>query len=119
MTFFKIGNTDYSDKIQEIKIDYETLLSEDSGRNAAGDNVVDIINHKWKINLVFCPMTATEMRSLFTAIQNYVVTVHFISPKNQTLTSISAYHSTPGPEYLLLKGNSIFYKGLSLNFIEM
>lgn len=119
MTFFKIGNTDFSEKIQEIKIDYETLLSEDSGRNASGNNVVDVINHKWKINLVFVPMTAAEMQSLFTAIQNYVVTVYFINPKTQTLTSISAYHSTPSPDYLTIKGNNILYKGLALNFIEM
>lgn len=119
MVIFKIGSTDFSDKIQEIKIDYETLLSEDSGRNASGNNVVDVVNRKWKINLVFCPMTEDEVQNLFTAIQNYVVNVSFISPKTKALTTISAYHSTPSPEYMVIQSGKTIFRALSLNFIQM
>lgn len=120
MAFFKIGTTDFSDKVQGFKADYETLLSEDSGRNASGNNVVDIVNRKWKLTVEFCPMSENEMSALFTAIQNYVFNVSFIHPRTKALTTISCYHSTPSPEYLaMLNNSSITYQGMTLSFIEM
>ena len=51
MVYFKVDNTDFSDLISGLKVGYETLVSDKSGRNAAGDNVVDVINRKIKIYL--------------------------------------------------------------------
>ena len=119
MTFFKIGNTDFSDKVQGFKADYETLLSEDSGRNASGNNVVDIVNRKWKLNITFCPMSETEMQNLFTAISNFVFNVSFMNPMTKALTTISCYHSTPSPEYMTVLNNKITYRDLSMSFVQM
>lgn len=102
-----------------MKCDYETLLSEYSGRNAAGDNVVDIINRKWKINIVFCPMGQEEMRRLLQTIANYVVNVSFLNPRTGELTTIRAYTGTPSPDYYRIIEGKILYNAMPLNFIEM
>ena len=59
IAYFKIGNKDFSHLVMSMKCDYETLLADGSGRNAAGDNVCDIVNRKWKIDLTLDPMTDT------------------------------------------------------------
>ena len=41
-----INGVDVSDLVQGMKIGYEVLVSDNSGRNAAGDTVLDIINRK-------------------------------------------------------------------------
>lgn len=61
MSYLKINGTDVSGYIQSLKIGYETLVSEDSGRNANGDTVLDIINHKVKVYVSFRPMSGEEM----------------------------------------------------------
>ena len=49
MTIFKINNVDFSDLVSGLKVGYETLVSDKSGRNANGDTVIDIINTKRKL----------------------------------------------------------------------
>ena len=46
MSYLIIENTDVSDLVKSLKVGYETLVSENSGRNANGDTVVDVINKK-------------------------------------------------------------------------
>ena len=46
MIYFKINNTDFSHLVSSLKVGYETLVSDNSGRNAAGNTVIDIINRK-------------------------------------------------------------------------
>ena len=44
MSYLKINGTDVSDLVKSLKIGYETLVSDNSGRNANGDTVIDVIN---------------------------------------------------------------------------
>ena len=47
--YFKINDIDFSHLVSGMRVGYETLVSENSGRNAAGDTVIDVINKKIKI----------------------------------------------------------------------
>lgn len=116
--YFKINNVDYSDLVSGMKVGYETLVSDQSGRNAAGDTVIDIINRKIKLYITFRHTTNSEMKSLLAAIADYVVSVQFLDPKTQTLSTIQAYTGTPEPEYYTISDKTI-YKPMSLNFIEL
>ena len=71
MSYLTINGTDVSHLVRGLKIGYETLVSEDSGRNAAGDTVLDIINRKVKLYVTFRPMDGSEMSSLLSAISDY------------------------------------------------
>lgn len=119
MAYFKIGNTDYSSYVKSMKVGYETILSEDSGRNANGDNVVDIVNRKYKLYITFIPMPATAMKNLMQSISDFVVSVSFLNPRTETITTINAYTGTPNPEYYFILDDRTLMKDLTLDFIEM
>lgn len=119
MNYFKIGSQDFSSLVSGMKVGYETLVSDNSGRNAAGDTVIDVVNEKKKVYIQFRHMTGDEMNSLLNAVQSYVVSVSFLDPRTNTLTTIKAYTGTPEPEYYTIQPGHTIYKPMSLNFIEL
>ena len=116
--YFKINDVDYSHLVSGLKVGYETLVGENSGRNANGDTVIDVINKKIKVYITFRHTTNSEMQSLLGAISDYVVNVSFLNPTTGQLKTITAYTGTPEPEYLTVSDKTI-YKPMSLNFIEL
>ena len=119
MSYLKINNQDVSHLVKGLRIGYETLVSDNSGRNANGDTVIDVINRKIKVYVVFRPMFESDMRSLLSAIDDYVVSVTFLNPQTKALNTITCYTGTPEPEYLYIHDSDILYKEMSLNFIEL
>lgn len=119
MSYLVINGTDVSDLVQGLKIGYETLVSDDSGRNANGDTVLDIINRKVKVYATFRPMDDTDMVRLLGSFSNYVVSVSFRDPQTNTTKTIEAYTGTPEPEYYWILNNQVLYKAFNLNFIEL
>ena len=119
MTYFKINNTDLSQHVKSMKIGYETLVSDNSGRNANGDTVIDVINKKAKIYITFIPMFKEDMERLLATIEDYVVNVSYLDAKTNTIKSINCYCGTPEPEFYFIHGDKVLYKELSINFIEL
>ena len=119
MSYLTINNVDVSNLVSGLKVGYETLVSEDSGRNANGDTVVDIINRKAKVYVTFRPMDSSEMVKLMNSFSNYVVNVSFLDPKTNQTKTIQAYTGTPEPEYYWIHDNKVLYKSFNLNFIEL
>lgn len=117
--YFKINNTDFSYLVSGLKVGYETLVSDNSGRNANGDTVIDVINTKKKIYVTFRHMTGAEMRELLGAISDYVVTVSFLDPVTGALMDATTYTGTPEPEFYTIQRNLTIYKPMNLNFIEL
>lgn len=118
MNYFLIGNKDFSSFVSGLKVGYETLVSDNSGRNAAGDTVIDVINKKVKLYVTLRHTTEQEMREFLDFIKNFVVKVTFLNPQTNALKTITAYTGTPEPEYYSISDKTI-YKPLSLNFIEL
>lgn len=56
MTYFEINYNDVSDLVSGLKVDYEVIISDDSGRTAAGTMVMDIVARKTKLEVTFIPM---------------------------------------------------------------
>lgn len=116
--YFKINNVDFSDLVSGLKVGFETLVSDNSGRNANGDTVIDVINEKIKVYITFRHTTQEEMQKLLNAIQDYVINISFLNPLNNSLSTITAYTGTPEPEYYTISNKTIF-KPMQLNFIEL
>ena len=112
-----INGTDVSNLVSGLKVGYETLVSENSGRNAAGDTVIDVINRKIKLYVSFRPMFTNEMARLLGAMESYVVSVSFRDPKTNATRTITCYTGTPEPEYYSVSKE--LYKAFNLNFIEL
>lgn len=118
MAYFKIGNVDFSAMVSGLKVGYETLVSDQSGRNAAGDTVIDVINRKTKLYVTFRHTTADEMNRLLQAVKGFVLSVTYLDPETKQQKTITAYTGTPEPEYYTISNKTIF-NPLSLNFIEL
>lgn len=119
MSYLKINNTDVSHLVKSLKIGYETLVSDNSGRNANGDTVIDVINRKVKVYVTFIPMFDDDMAELLGSIKDYVVNVTYRDSKSNSLKTITCYTGTPEPDYYCILPNKVIYKEMSLNFIEL
>lgn len=119
MSYLKINGTDVSHLVSGLKIGYETLVAENSGRNANGDTVLDVINKKIKVYVTFRPMDDVDMRKLLATFEDYVIAVTFRDSKTNTEKTITCYTGTPEPEYYWILGNQVLYKAFNLNFIEL
>ena len=119
MSYLKINGTDVSHLVSGLKIGYETLVAENSGRNANGDTVLDVINKKIKLYVTFRAMDDTEMRMLLATFEDYVIDVTFRDSKTNAEKTITCYTGTPEPEYYWILGNQVLYKAFNLNFIEL
>ena len=114
-----IGSTDVSDLVNGLKIGYETLVSDNSGRNANGDTVIDVINKKVKLEITFRPMESDDMAKLLAAIESYVFNVTYRDAKTNSNKTITCYSGTPEPDYYFIHDNRVLYKEMSLNFIQL
>lgn len=117
MTIFKINNEDFSDLVAGMKVGYETLVSDSSGRNANGDTVIDVINMKRKIYINLRYTMVVEMQRFLAAIAPYQVEVSYLDPRTNTMETAKVYTGTPEPEYYNISKS--LYKPMSLNFIEL
>lgn len=117
MAIFKVNSIDFSDLVSGLKVGYETLVSDSTGRNANGDTVIDVINTKRKIYVTLRHTTIAEMKKFLSAVAPYQVTVQYLDPKTNSLQSASTYIGTPEPEYYNISKS--LYKPMSLNFIEL
>ena len=116
--YFTINNKDFSGLVSALKPQFETLVSEKSGRNANGDTVVDVVNRKIKLNVTLRHTTAAEMAEFLNALNDYVVNVAFLHPKTRAMATITAYHGTPEPDYYTISDKTLF-KPLSISFVEL
>ena len=119
MAYLKINDVDFSHLVSGLKVSYETLVSDKSGRNAAGDNVIDIINRKIRISLTLRHTTGEEMTAFLNAVKPFVVNVSFLDPETNELTTINTNIGVPEPEYYTIQPTMTIYKPMSLNFAEL
>lgn len=121
MIVFQIDGKDFTDTVQTYKAGYEVLLSEKSGRNARGTNVVDIVARKTKLSVTFMPMAAQRMKEFLAAVQPYVIDITYWDAKADAMKTINAYIGTPEITAVRM-GTQVSrrrYDSFDLSFIEM
>lgn len=119
MSYLILNGIDVSDLVKNLKIGYETLVADNSGRNANGDSVIDVINKKVKLQVTFRAMDDTEMARLLNSFENYVIDVTYRDSKSNSNKTIVCYTGTPEPDYYFIHSNRVLYREMSLNFIEL
>mgnify|MGYP003289696651 CR=1 FL=1 len=114
---FRVNGQDFSPMISGFKVGYEVLVSENSGRNANGDTVLDVINRKRKAYVTLRHTTESEMARFLSAVEPFIVTVDYYDSRTRSTRSFQAYTGTAEPEwYNKALG---LYKPMNLNFIEL
>ncbi len=101
-----------------LTVEYQVLLSDKSGRNARGKNVVDIVARKDKVIARFRPLGGDQMQQLLAAIEPFVFNVTYRSPKTQADKTINVYIGTPAVSYARMCAASAQMQGFELSFIE-
>ena len=119
MVFLKIGDTDFTNYIAEQKTTYTVLASEDSGRNARGNMIIDVVNKKTRVDCVTHFLTQGQMSALLAAIDPYVISVTYWDSKTGGTKTMSCYVSAPQPDIWSVGEAAVIYKPMSVGFIEM
>lgn len=117
MAYFKIGKTDFSNIVNELKVDNTSNYN--SQTNAAGDTVVEYINTKRIIEVGIIPLDDTTMAELQTAINDFKVMISFRNPKTNQLETIFCIIPESGVEYYTIQANKVMYKAFRIKFIEL
>lgn len=117
MAYFKIGSTDFSNIVNELKVDRTSNYN--SQTNAAGNTVVDYINTKQIIEVGIIPLDDTDMAKLQTAINNFSVSISFRNPRTNALETKTCIIPESGVEYYTIQANKVMYKAFRIKFIEL
>lgn len=118
MAYFKINNVDYSMYVNELNINKSTNYSAQT--NAAGDTVVDYINHKREIEVGIIPLDDVAMAQLQSAIEAFNVSISFRNPQTNALEeNVNCIIPDTDVEYYTIQANKVMYNALTLTFIEL
>ena len=118
MAYFKIGETDYSMYVNELNIEKEANYHAQT--NAAGNTVVDYINHKRTIEVGIIPLDSDAMKALQTAIDAFSVSISFRNPKTGELEEgVSCIIPGNNVEYYTIQANKVMFNAFKLEFIEL
>lgn len=118
MTYFKINDVDYSDCVNELKIEKKQIFN--SQTNAAGNTVVDKINSKRVVEVGIIPLTADSVQSLLSALDDFSVSISFLNPITNTLEeNVSCIIPENEVEYYTIRANNTLLKAFSLKFEEL
>lgn len=118
MTYFKIDNQDFSHIVNELKVNKEANYIAQT--NAAGDTVVDLINHKRTIEVGIIPINGAAMTELQSAIDNFNVSISFRNPLTGALEdNVNCIIPLNNIEYYTIRADKVSYKGFTLEFVEL
>lgn len=118
MAYFKIGGIDFSMYVNELKV--EKTANYTAQTNAAGNTVVDYINHKRTIEVGIIPLDSEVMKSLQAALDAFNVSISFRNPQTGLLEeNVNCIIPNSNVEYYTIQVNKVLYKAFTLTFIEL
>jgi hypothetical protein len=118
MNYFKIGDTDYSMYVNELKVNKEANYSAQT--NAAGNTVVDYINAKRTIEVGIIPLDSAAMIKLQTDIDAFNVSISFRNPITGSLEeNVNCIIPSNSVEYYTIQVNKVMFNAFTLKFIEL
>ena len=104
---FKVNGTEYVAK--SIKVDLESLASEDSGRTDDGVMHINWVLKKIrKVEIQVAPSTTANIAPLLSAVQGQTYSLTYFDPLANAEKTITAYTSTSSSELY----SGILYNGL-------
>lgn len=118
MAYFKIGNTDYSKYVNALSISKSANYN--AQMNAAGDTVVDYINHKRIITVGIIPLNDTVMAQLQTDLDAFSVSISFKNPMTNALEeNVACIVPVDEVKYYTIQANKVLFNAFEIKFIEL
>lgn len=118
MSYFKIGNNDYSSYVSELKVtNQHKYYAQD---NAAGDTVVDYVNSKRQIEVEIIAVNDTIMSNILTDLDQFQVSISFLNPKTKTLeTNVACIVPENAVEYYMITQGKTLFKQFNIKLLEL
>ena len=117
MSYFKIGENDYSAYVNELKVRSATTYRAQT--NAAGNTVVDNTNRKREITVGIIPLDDTVMKNLLMDVGQFQVDIYFRNPETNTEEDALCIIPDSEVEYYTIQAGNVSYKAFNLTFIEL
>ena len=118
MSYFKIGDNDYSNYVNELKV--KNTVNYNAQTNAAGDTVVDKINTKRQLEVGIIPLDDSSMASLLADLDAFNVSISFLNPRTKQVESnVNCIIPKDEVEYYTIQAGNVKYKAFSLIFTEL
>lgn len=118
MAYFKIGTVDFSAYCSELIVNKTANYTAQT--NAAGNTVVDFINHKRTIEVGIIPLDSATMSTLQNIIGAFNVSISFRNPQTGELENgVNVIIPESNVEYYTIQSNKVQFKALKLEFIEL
>ena len=83
MSYFKINGVDYSKCVSKLNV--SKAANYNAQTNAAGNTVVDFINHKRTIEVSIIPLDGATAAELQRALDGFEVNISFLNPSTNAL----------------------------------
>ena len=117
MAYFKIGNTDFSNKIAELTVATKQVYNAQT--NAAGNTVVDNITAKRTITIKTIPMTQAELQTLLLA-STFSCSISFLNPETGALANnIPVIVPQKSISFYTIQANKVIMKAVQLSYQEL
>lgn len=118
MSYFKIGEKDFSAFVNELKVTQEAKYN--ALTNAAGNTVVDYINSKRTIEVGIIPLTDAAMVELQAAIAAFNVSISFHNPVTNALEeNVNCIIPVNEIEHYTIQAGKVMYNAFRLQFKEL
>ena len=117
MAYLKINNIDVSMYVSGLKVSKAANYSAQT--NAAGNTVVDFINHKRTIEATIIAVNDAAMRTIQNLLENLQVSITYRNPTTGELETIECIMPQNELEYYTIQADKVMYKAFTLTFTEL
>ena len=118
MTYFKIGGSDFSHCVNQL--DIQKVANYTTQMNAAGNSVVEYINHKRTITVGIIPLTAEDMKTLQDYLVDIDVQISFLNPEtNEIEEDVLCILPDTAVSYYTIQANKTLLNAFTLVFTEL
>ena len=117
MAYFKINNVDFSAYVSGLTVEKSAKYTAQA--NAAGDTVVDFINHKRVIGVDIITVTSDVMTQLQALLDLFNVTITYLNPNTSALDTANCIISSSDVGYYTIQPGNVSFKAFSLTFEEL
>lgn len=117
---FKIGSLTFT--AQSLKIGYESLTSDDSGRTADGTmSITWVYRNLPKLEISMPPMSAVELSNLLELVQGQVYYITYYDPIALKEKTVEVYTSSSSADVYsgIMNNRTGLWQGVSFNAIAM
>lgn len=118
MNYFKINDVDFSTYVNKLEV--SKVAHYNAQTNAAGNTVVDFINHKRTISVGIIPLSNEDIIPLLNAIAQFNVKVSFRDPHTGVLAEdVDCIIPSEAISYYTIQANNVRFNAFTLTFTEL